>query len=81
MVVYIRLEIIRVGPPQKKKKKRLRAYTQIKEKKTWAQAWELEPIFLTDWNFFEKGFWSISLGFALPDSTDPRAVEQDTCAT
>ena len=37
MVVYIKLEIIRVGPPQK----------------AWVQAWELEPISLTDWNFFE----------------------------
>ena len=34
MVVYIKLEILRVGPPQK----RLRAYTQIKRKKAWAQA-------------------------------------------
>jgi hypothetical protein len=34
MVVYIKLEIFRAGPPQK----RLRAYTQIKEKKAWAQA-------------------------------------------
>ena len=49
MVVYVTLAILRAGPPQK----RLRAYTQIKEKKAWAQARELGPISLTDWNFFE----------------------------
>ena len=36
MVVYVTLEILRVGPPQK----------------AWAQARELGPISLTDWNFF-----------------------------
>jgi hypothetical protein len=34
MVVHVTLGILRAGPPQK----RLRAYTQIKEKKAWAQA-------------------------------------------
>ena len=46
--------------PKKRKKKRLRAYTQIKEKKAWAQAWELGPISLTDWNFFRRD-WSLSI--------------------
>jgi len=45
MVVYIRLKIIWVGPPG-------RAHPK-KRKKAWVQAWKLEPISLTDWNFFE----------------------------
>jgi len=48
----IRLKLYGWAHP-KKRKKRLRAYTQIKEKKAWVQAWKLEPISLTDWNFFE----------------------------
>ena len=50
MVVYVTLEIIRVGPPQK-----AWALTHKLKKKKLGPKQKLGPISLTDWNFFEKG--------------------------
>ena len=49
MVVHVTLGIIGEGPTLKAL---ARLHTN-KRKKAWVQAWKLEPISLTDWNFFE----------------------------